>query len=167
MLVARHGAGSHYVRPDRIYRTGVIQPMVGFVPQRDVMAIARAFTQGPYLFMQGQTQPAGQGVAGLGRAAQIHLMGLAAANMGYFQKLKMRYQAWKARRQMAKMGMSGLYGIQPWGPKAWTGPQVVSLPSNRMAMLVAMQQKDQAPEFAQNNTDVIMQRWNYLRAPTR
>jgi len=163
--MVRHGASSHYLRPDAVYRTSVIQPMGGFVPQRDVMAVARSFTQGPYMFMQGASSVTpGQGVAGLfGPRAQVHLMGLAAANMGFFQKLKMRYQAWKARRAM---GMQGLRGFYPYGPKAWAGPMAVSLPANRMAMLVAMQEKDQPMQIAENNTNVLMQRWNALRLPS-
>ncbi len=50
--VIRHGGESHFVRPDRVYRTGVLTPIVGFQPQADVMSVAQAFTQGPPSGMQ-------------------------------------------------------------------------------------------------------------------
>lgn len=46
-LITRHGGGSHYVRPDAVYRTSVLQSIVGYQPQADVQAVAAAFTLGP------------------------------------------------------------------------------------------------------------------------
>lgn len=46
-MIARHGGDSHYVRPDFTYRTSVLQPIVGYQPQADVMAVAANFTLGP------------------------------------------------------------------------------------------------------------------------
>jgi hypothetical protein len=64
MIIARHGGSSHYVRPDAVYKTGVLQSIVGYSPQQDVMDVAAAFTQGPYAFQQGS--PMSSGVSGLG-----------------------------------------------------------------------------------------------------
>ena len=50
----RHGGEMHTVRPDRVYRTSVLTPIVGYQPQVDVQAVARAFTQGPPLGTQLQ-----------------------------------------------------------------------------------------------------------------
>ncbi len=47
--IMRHGGGAHVMRPDGVYRTSVLQPMVGYSPQVDVQAVAQAFTQGPPL----------------------------------------------------------------------------------------------------------------------
>lgn len=46
------GLGNHVLRPDRVYKTGVLSPMVGFRPGEAVMATSQAFTQGPYTGMQ-------------------------------------------------------------------------------------------------------------------
>jgi hypothetical protein len=43
----RHGEAAHYVRPDRVYRTGVVVATSGFQPNQDVQAIAQAFTDRP------------------------------------------------------------------------------------------------------------------------
>lgn len=47
--VIRHGAGSHYMRPDGVMRSSILQPMMGYQPDADVQAVAMAFTQGPQL----------------------------------------------------------------------------------------------------------------------
>jgi hypothetical protein len=167
--VMRHGADSHYLRPDAVYRTSVIQPLIGYSPQQDVMNVAAEFTQGPYAFQQGT----GLGLAR--RGSPIRLMG-----PGYhgpiadwwtrvkakWAMLKAQYQAQKAMRAAAKAGMHGL-GFTPFGPAAWAGPQVVGDPSARMGMLVAMAQKDLPADFQAMNASLIYQRWMALRMPTR
>lgn len=35
----------HYVRPDRVYRTGVLTPTANYAPGQDAQAVAAAFTQ--------------------------------------------------------------------------------------------------------------------------
>ncbi len=52
--VFRHGGEAHVVRPDRVYRTSVLTPMVGYDPTADVQSVAMAFTQGPPLGTQLQ-----------------------------------------------------------------------------------------------------------------
>lgn len=44
--------GTHIVRPDRIVRTGVLQPIVGYQPQNAVMMVTSEFTSGPASGMQ-------------------------------------------------------------------------------------------------------------------
>lgn len=167
MLIARHGDASHYVRPDRVYRTGVLESIVGYQPQQDVMDVAAAFTQGPMLFQQGSPTI---GVAGprvqLGGPIQF----LGVSNLGIFQKMWLRFQTWRANKKAAAFqtaGMHGLFGLTPYGPKAWAGQQVMPEAASRVAMLIAMQEKDQPPMIARNNSDVIAARWNYLRSPSR
>lgn len=55
--------GIHYVRPDRIVRTGVLQPIVGYQPQTAVMSVTQEFTSGPASGMQ----LAGLGFAPIGQ----------------------------------------------------------------------------------------------------
>lgn len=58
-VVIRHGGESHVMRPDRVYRTSVLSPMMNYSPQADVQAVAYAFTQGPPLgtMLQGLGAP--------------------------------------------------------------------------------------------------------------
>lgn len=95
--ITRHGGGSHYVRPDRVYRTGVLTSTMAYDPTSDVQDVAAAFTQYP-IDMQ---VPMSAGVSGL--------RGFGANNIGLLQKLKLRYQAWKARRR-GMMGPGWNYG---------------------------------------------------------
>jgi hypothetical protein len=96
--ITRHGGGSHYVRPDRVYRTGVLTSTMGYDPNQDAQNVAASFTQYP-IDLQVPSGGALSGLRGLGRA-------LGANNLGLFQRLKLRWAAWKASR-----GMSGLYGL--------------------------------------------------------
>lgn len=50
----RHGDGAHFMRPDRVIRTSVLSPMVGYDPHADVQHVAMMFTQGPARGMQLQ-----------------------------------------------------------------------------------------------------------------
>ena len=170
----RHGADSHYLRPDAVYRTSVIQPLIGFSPQQDVMAVAGEFTQGPYSFQQGGALSG----LGLARSSPIRLMG--PYSYGYhgpianwwgrvkarWAMLRAQYQAQKAMRAAARAGVHGL-GFTPFGPAAWAGPQVVGDPAQRMSMLIAMAQKDLPSDFQAMNASLIYQRWMALRMPTR
>lgn len=47
------GDASGMVRPDRVYRTGVLTPIVGYQPGQSVQAVANAFTTGPQAGLQG------------------------------------------------------------------------------------------------------------------
>jgi hypothetical protein len=69
-------ARSHVMRPDRVYRTGVLSPMVGYTPQADVQSVARMFTQGP---------PLGMTLQGLG------------GGPAWWERLKARIAAWRMR----------------------------------------------------------------------
>lgn len=92
--VTRHGGGSHYVRPDRIYRTGVIQSAMGYDPNADVDDVVASFTAYPM-----DLQPVDSGtLAGLGA--------FGVSSMPLLQRLKLRFNAWKARRAM-RGGMKG------------------------------------------------------------
>lgn len=109
--ITRHGGASHFVRPDGIYRTSVLQPAIGYDPNADVQSVAASFTQYP---MDLQTN-------GLGNLRGI----------GFIDRLRLQFATWKAKRmakqslqsppaqaaQMAQMRAVGQGGmIQPgWG----------------------------------------------------
>lgn len=54
--VERHGIESHWVRPDRVYATSVLTPIVGFQPVSNAMGVAAQFIQGPGLAGPGLLQ---------------------------------------------------------------------------------------------------------------
>lgn len=99
--ILRHGDAQHAVRPDRVYRTGVLTSIVGYQPQADVQAVAAAFTLGPAggMTLQGY---------GLGSGAN------------WFERMKLRMQAWVARKQLKvqarQEAVSGFPAPQPPGP---------------------------------------------------
>lgn len=178
MLIARHGGSSHYVRPDRVIRTGVIESIVGYSPQQDVMNVAQEFTQGPYLFQQGSANVTTAGMSGpraqLFGARQpggVRFLGPGTIeNLGLIQKLVLKFRVWRATKKAMAFqaaGMSGLGGFTPYGPQAWAGGRVVPEAAARVGMLIAMQQKDQPQEIAMNNSEAILARWNFMRGPTR
>jgi len=81
-IILRHGGEAHVVRPDSVYRTSVLSPIVGYQPQADVQAVAAAFTLGP---------PSGMTLQGL--------YGLGAQNLPLFQRMWLRMKAWAARKK--------------------------------------------------------------------
>lgn len=81
-VTIRHGDGSHFMRPDRVYRTSVLSPMMGYQPQADVQNVAMMFTQGPARGMM---------LDGLG------------AMPGPIQRWLARVQAWIAERKAKKL----------------------------------------------------------------
>jgi hypothetical protein len=86
----RHGDGSHFMRPDRVYRTSVLSPMVGYQPQADVQHVAMAFTQGP---ARGMT------LEGLGA--------MPGPIQRFFARLKARIAQRKAQKLMQVVGPQG------------------------------------------------------------
>lgn len=79
----QHSDAAHYIRPDRVYQTGVLAPMTGFRPGQAVMATANAFTSGPYTGMQ---------LSGL--------RGVGARLSAWWQNVKARAQAGRAAYAM-------------------------------------------------------------------
>jgi hypothetical protein len=110
--ITRHGGGSHWVRPDRVYRTGVIQSAMGYDPGADVQDVAASFVAYP---MDLQAPDSGlSGLRGLGA--------FGVSSMPLLQRLRLRYEAWKARRRARQMmgwhygeglghGNYGMYGL--------------------------------------------------------
>ncbi|MGH7176617.1 MAG: hypothetical protein ACREJC_04490 [Tepidisphaeraceae bacterium] len=94
--IERHGGSSHFVRPDGVYRTSVLQPSIGYDPGADVQAVAASFTQYP----ANLQTPNG-------------LSGLFGADLRLADKIRMRIAVWRAKRR-AKRTLQGL-GMMPAG----------------------------------------------------
>lgn len=58
-----NGIREHFVRPDRVYATGVLSPIVGYQPTEDAQQVAMRFVSG------------GQGLGYAGPRGEIKLMG--------------------------------------------------------------------------------------------
>lgn len=72
--IDKHGAGSHVMRPDRVYATGVLSPMAGFAPGQDVQSVVSEFTR---------------------RAANLG----AAGQLNFFDRMKLRFAAFMAKKK--------------------------------------------------------------------
>jgi len=121
--VTRHGGASHYVRPDRVYRTGVITSTMGYQPGPDAQAVAASFTQYPMDLQVPSNGSSGvSGLRGLGR-----VLG-ATSNIGLFQRIKLRWDALRGRRALSGLGWISRAGMgQATGNARQTGvayPQI-------------------------------------------
>lgn len=161
-MIMRHGDARHYVRPDRVYRTGVVAPMTGYYPQADVMAVAQAFTSGPYWFHQGAMNvqqaaaaaPTAPGVSGHFGTAP-----------GPLKRLALKFKAARAAKQAQKMiaVARGMNGITPYGPAIMLGPMVVPAASARMQMLVQGANANLPDQIGTATGAAIMNAWDSLR----
>ncbi len=145
---ARHGGGSHFVRPDFTYITSVRQPIGGYDPRQDVMAVTGEFTLGPQSFQQGAGL-SGPPITFLGPSGRPPVSFFGPSS--WWQRTKMRFQMWKARR-------AGL-GFAPYGPPAWAGGRAVPMIANREAMLVAMGAQNIPPQFSAIDAGLIPMRY--------
>jgi hypothetical protein len=126
-LVERHGGGSHYVRPDRVYRTGVLTSTMGYDPGADVQSVAASFTQYP---MDLSTS----GLQGLG------------ANVGLIDKLRIKFATWKARRA-ARAGMRDFGAVRNVA-YARVGEEIAPHMVSKEQMLAHLMQGSLPPNFA-------------------
>lgn len=108
------------VRPDRVYRTSVLTPIVGYQPQMSVQAVAQQFTQGP---------PSGTVLQGLN--GQFY--GFRGTGMDNF---KMRFRAFMCRVFGSKCEM---VAAPIMAPIAQGSPG----PANMEASMVAPQMQSQ------------------------
>jgi hypothetical protein len=117
----RHGGGAHFMRPDRVYRTGVLAPMMGYQPQYDVNAVALEFTQGA--------------------ARGMMLQGLGAFSMPgpiqrFFMRIKAAVAQYKAEKLMQAAARSPGSASPPFVP-----PQIQGLgmpgPMQAMALQIS------------------------------
>jgi hypothetical protein len=160
--ITRHGGGSHYVRPDRVYRTGVLTSTMNYDPNQDVEDVAAAFTQYPI----DMSVPPSVGMSGLGAA-------FGANNMGLLQKWYLRFKAWRARRSMMAgagynfaQGMGGLGNANPIGVAyPQIGQQIEPVQVSKAAMAAVLMSGGMEQGFAraqagQSWNRFWTQRWN-------
>jgi hypothetical protein len=182
VAVIRHGGGSHFVRPDRVTRTGVIPSMVGYNPSVDVMSVTNAFTQVP---MSPQMQGLGYTPQLMGRTPQLmgrgypQLMDTSVQNLGWFQQLWLRFQAWRTANHASALinaaqssaaavaalpagsavnGLRGLGGGPMYVPNV-NGNDI----AKRQTMLAMMAGHHMPPEWAPTAMNTIAGRWNGAR----
>jgi hypothetical protein len=129
---ARHGGEAHVVRPDRVYRTSVLTPIVGYQPQMDVQAVARAFTQGP---------PLGTQLQGLGYYGFHGLQGNGWDN--FKSRMRNFFARFRFNREVAKAANNGaqvtLSTTSP-GPASMEAAVVAPQMQSQMAMLAHLTQ---------------------------
>lgn len=70
--MAKHGAERHFVRPDGVYRTSVLQAIPGYQPVSNAQQVAARFTAAPYFatFHNPAATPPVSGLAGYGLGRQ-------------------------------------------------------------------------------------------------
>lgn len=128
-ITIRHGGGAHFMRPDRVYATGVLSPMTGYQPQHDVNAVTREFTQGPTLGLQLQ---------GLGA--------MPGPIARWWFNLKARIAARRAQRLMQTPAAPPPF--VPTGPSPAQGVQGMPGPAHAMAAQIS-------PHLATQMTGVV------------
>ncbi len=122
MIITRHGGEAHYVRPDRVMRTGVLASIFGYQPGADVQRVAQAFTQGPpsgTIYASGSTTMLG----GFGAPGPI---------ARFFSRIKAAWNAPKARAFM----MNG--AEDPRGPAFREAQMVAPQLAMQMKMLARL-----------------------------
>lgn len=127
MLITRHGGDSHYVRPDGVYRTSVLQSIFGYQPGVDVQSVAQAFTQGPPMATM-ITDDGGTTVADGGTAPLSGLFG-----PGPIARLGLRIKAAWAARKANKFMFNGLGS--PLGPATYEAKEVAPQIAAQMQLL--------------------------------
>jgi hypothetical protein len=112
--IIRHGGGSHFMRPDRVIRTGVLSPMMGYQPQSDVESVAMMFTQGPRrgMMLQGPD------------------------DLGPLQRFGLRIKAWWAEKR-AKRFMA-INGLGMPGPMIMQAQQIAPHLASQMMGVMAL-----------------------------
>lgn len=168
VAVIRHGGGSHFVRPDRVTRTGVIPSMVGYNPSVDVMNVTNAFTMPPMMSPQ---------MSGLRGYPQ--LMDTTVQNLGWFQRMWLRFQAWRSANHASALvsaaqnasaavaalpagsAVNGLRGLG--GPPMYVPTVNGGAIANRTSMLAMMAGHHMPAEWGPVAMNTIANRWNGRR----
>lgn len=152
MLITRHGGGSHFVRPDRVTRTGVLTSIYGYQPDADVQGVAQSFAYGPpsgTIYASGATTSlSGAGFGGPGLFARIGL------------RIKAAWNEAKARRMMA----TGMGGAAPLAP-SFTEAQMISPQiATQMQMLARLAPSSGGGPMAAAYTAATRRQNTYYRA---
>jgi hypothetical protein len=160
MIDQRHGEAAHYVRPDRVYRTGVIVSTSGYQPNQDVQMVTAAFTEGsPNLGLQGLFGALG-----------------AQGNLGFFKKLGLRLKAMYAPRARAAAPIAFMppamaaaqnaeitnrfkYGMA----YAQIGAQLTPRAMSKLDMLAQLNRGSVPTAVANAQVATSMERWDNMR----
>lgn len=119
-LVPQHGAESHFVRPDGVTRSSILQAIPGFAPVENAQGVALRFTQPHYFAL---TVPSNGG-------AVSGLAGFAAGGIPLWQRIRLSVQAAFARaRATAVMRRAALHGLGGFGNSDVPYEAVTSLPN--------------------------------------
>jgi len=165
-IIERHGGGSHWVRPDRVYRTGVLVSTSGFQPNQDVQAVAASFTEGgPNLGLRGLAGAFG-----------------AAGNLNFLQRLKLRVDNAVAtakaklavKRAMPAQAQAVAHAPVPQGRAvgnpfthgmayAQIGAQVAPQMISQVQLLAALNAGHLPGPVAQAQVATSLQHWDNLR----
>ena len=159
----RHGDGAHYVRPDRVYRTGVLASVMGYQPDQDVQDVAASFTAYPMDLRLG--------LSGLG-AGQGFLQSLGARIKAFFQGAPralpvMALPPAPAQQTMASVA-TGLFTPDPTAAAggmayAQIGEQVVPFAFGQNALVANLVSGGLPERLAASQGAVSWHRWNSLR----
>lgn len=151
LQISQHGDSMHLMRPDRVYKTGVLAPVPTQIGAQ-VAANALAFTRG------------------LG----------AAGGVGFFKGLMLKYQAWANRGRarafarpaavpmaaipavtgQASAQYIGTYGV---GPAPWAASAVAPNLANKVPMLIHLGARSMEPLVRAGAEASTMAYWNALR----
>ncbi len=165
---------SNYFRPDAVYRTGVVQSAAGFNPQQAVMDNAARFTQYPYnqTFDTNSLQTALGGPMVLMGTPQLMGIGLIDRVKLWFASRRAASAARKFQSAAATVAavtnpgghamppQAVANGLTPNGPASVMGPAINSMPSQRLAMLRMIAQRNMPVDWNANALDTIANRWN-------
>lgn len=128
MLITRHGGGSHYVRPDRVMRTGVLTSIYGYQPDADVQAVAHQFAYGP---------PSGT-IYASGGTTSASSSGL--SGPGFFSRIGLWFKA-KSNEARARRFMSSGLGA-PLAPAFTEGQMIAPQIATQVQMLARLAPTD-------------------------
>lgn len=91
---ATHGETSHYIRPDGVYATGVVQPTGGYRPIYDSQQVAIEFANSGALAGARNAQLLGN---------QLQLLGLRGTGIPIWQRVRLWWQGFMSKRQAASI----------------------------------------------------------------
>lgn len=158
--MTRHGGASHIVRPDRVVRTGVLTPIVGYQPRADVMVVAHDFARPSW----GMQVPAGSSLGAPPiqlMAPPVQLMGrrrglFGLGEPGPIERARIWWQARRARSRARQFMMAGLGNIETnFVPAISMATQISPEHSGSMALVSNM---TTAPDYA--NAALVHRRLN-------
>lgn len=178
--ITRHGGGAHYVRPDRVYRTGVLTSIVGYQPNEDVEAVAASFTQYPINLQasgmnglrglgerDGWTMAPGNWLKGIGQKIRAFVLG--SGSMAPAMMVPMAPAPIPTADQQAPASVAvGMFAPQPFPAAggmtyAQIGEQIAPPMVGRDALVANLVSGGLPQRAAEAQGATSWHRWNSLR----